>query len=60
MTFRREGGGERKKKRWSQNEEEIEEVDQFKYLDYVLQRNNNTDNHIKDTIRKAISAMKQV
>lgn len=47
MTFRR-GEGRKKRERW---DEEIE-VDRFKYLSYTLQRNNNTDRHIKETYRK--------
>jgi hypothetical protein len=59
MTFRR-AGGRRKKENWLWNGREIEEVDQFKYLGYTLQRNNRPDRHIKETVKKAISAMKQV
>jgi len=36
---------------------EIEEMDHFKYLGYTLQRNNGTDRHIKEKVRKAISAI---
>jgi len=32
-------------------------MDYFKYLGYTLQKNNGTDRHIKETVRKA---MKQV
>jgi len=32
----------------------------FKYLGYTLQRNNGTERHIKKTVRKTISAMKQI
>lgn len=42
------------------NEEEIEEVHRFKYLGYTLQRNNNMNSHMKEIVREAISAMKQV
>lgn len=59
MTFRR-GEGRKKKEQWYWNESEIEEVNHFKYLGYTLQRNNEADRHIKETVRRAISAMKQV
>jgi len=35
-------------------------VDHFKYLGYILQRNNGTDKHIKETVRKVVNAVKQV
>jgi len=54
MTFKK-GEGRRRKKQWLYNR--IEEMDHFKYLEYTLQRNNGTDRHIKEKVRKAISAI---
>lgn len=52
MTFKK-GGGRRKKERWPWKEGELEEVDHFKYLGFTLQRNNKTERHIKETVKKS-------
>lgn len=59
MTFRKEGG-RRKREQWKWKGIEIEKMDHFKYLGYMLQRNNGTDKHIREISKKAISAMKLV
>jgi len=47
MTFKK-GESRRKREQWLWNGIEIEEVDQFKYLSYTLQRNNGIERHIND------------
>lgn len=48
MTFRKRGGRRKKEQRYW-NETEIEEINHFKYIGYMLQRNNGADRHIKES-----------
>ena len=42
------------------NDESIEEVEEFKYLGYLFNRNNNPNTHIKEVYSKAITEIKTV
>nr|XP_034194024.1 uncharacterized protein LOC117610565 [Osmia lignaria] len=59
MRFRK-GAGRWKKVEWWWNGKKIEEVDQFKYLGYVFRRNGGSELQVKDRIKKAGIAMRQV
>lgn len=48
------------KRRWSWKEEEIEEVEEFKYLGYTFMKNNRDDTHIREVTKKAAGIMAQV
>jgi len=58
LIFKR-GRGKQEKTRWSWKDKEIEEVKEFKYLGYMLQRNNGPESHIRERSRKAVVAMRQ-
>lgn len=53
-------GGKRKKVEWKWMEKEIEEVQEIKYLGYMISRNNNDKKHIKELARKANAALGQI
>lgn len=48
------------KKKWKWKGKTIEEVKEFKYLGYVLQRNGGQEAHIKDRVKRAAAAMGQI
>ena len=59
MIFRK-GGGKRIKTTWHWGEEELEEVNSFKYLGYNFQANNKADLHIQELTKKGYIVMKQI
>lgn len=59
MRFKR-GGGRMKKKEWRWKEKRMEEVKEFSYLGYKLQRNGGQERQIKEKIRKTAVVMGQV
>ncbi|KMQ83071.1 hypothetical protein RF55_21022 [Lasius niger] len=48
------------RRRWKWKNEEIEEVEEFKYLGFTFKKNNKDNAHIKDVVRKAAAAMAQI
>jgi hypothetical protein len=56
----RKGGGRRKKREWRWKGEGIEEVREFSYLGYTLQRNGGQEGHIRDEVKKAAAVMGQI
>ncbi|KMQ91217.1 hypothetical protein RF55_8945 [Lasius niger] len=59
MRFRK-GGGRVGKRTWRWKGKVMEEVKEFNYLGYRLQRNGGQEAHIKERIRKAAAVMGQV
>jgi len=57
MVFNRKG--REKKESWTWNKKEIEEVQVFKYLGFVLNNSGNKE-HVKELVRKGRMAMKRV
>jgi len=53
----REGGGRFKKMDWRWKRKKLEEVKEYKYLGYTMQRNGKQDKHIKEKIAKAMAIM---
>lgn len=58
MVFEK-GRGRTKRREWKWGEEEIEEVKQMNYLDYIMQKNGAAEKHIVERMRRAMVAMKQ-
>lgn len=59
MRFRK-GGGRESKREWRWKEKRIEEVKEFRYLGYVLQKNGGQEAQVRDRGRKAAAIMGQV
>ena len=59
MRFRK-GGGRVKKRDWRWRGKKIEEVKEFKYLGYTMQRNGGQEAHIKERVKRAAVVMRQV
>ncbi|XP_043263006.1 uncharacterized protein LOC122403516 [Colletes gigas] len=59
MRFKKGGGGERKMD-WRWKGKRIEEVKEFRYLGYVFKRNGGQEAQIRDRVKKAGVAMRQV
>jgi len=59
MRFRK-GGGKIKKSDWRWKGKAIEEVKQFQYLGYTLQKNGGQEAHVKERVRRAAVVMGQV
>jgi len=59
MRFRR-GGGRMSKVNWWWKGKKIEEVKEYKYLGYVLQRNGGQEEQVKDRVGKAAAVMGQI
>lgn len=59
MRFRK-GGGRRDKRIWRWRGKVVEEVKEFRYLGYVLQRNGGQEAHVRERIRKAAMIMGRV
>ena len=59
MVFKKAGGRE-KKRQWKWEEGIMEEVKTYKYLGYVMKRNNGNEEHVKTQIGKAKRAMGKV
>lgn len=58
LMFKR-GRSAKKKEEWKWGEEDIEEVKSFKYLGYNFQKNGGTETHVRETVKKAMMAMRQ-
>jgi len=58
MVFNRKG--REKKESWTWNKKEIEEVQVFKYLGFVLSNSENYKEHVKELVRKGRMATKRV
>lgn len=56
----REGGGRMSKVNWWWKGKKIEEVKEFKYLGYTVQRNEGQERHIKERVARAATVMGQV
>ncbi|KAL6418256.1 hypothetical protein ACFW04_012239 [Cataglyphis niger] len=56
----RKGGGRERKVSWRWKGKVIEEVKEFFYLGYVMQRNGGQEAQIKDRLRKGAAVMSQV
>ena len=59
MRFRKEGGRERIVN-WRWKGKVIEEVKEFTYLGYTIQKNGGQDAHIRERLRKGAAVMSQV
>lgn len=59
MVFRK-GGGKTRQRIWKWKEENLEEVNEFKYLGYLIQRNGEPTAHINELAKKASIVMKSV
>jgi hypothetical protein len=59
MRFRR-GGGKIEKRDWRWKGRKLEEVKEFRYLGYTLQRNRGQEEHVRERIKKAAAVMGQV
>src|SRR5436190_16029940 len=59
MRFRK-GGGREKEVQWSWKGKRVEEVKQFTYLGYVVQKNGGQEGHIKERVRRGAAVMGQV
>ena len=59
LRFRR-GGGRMRRWEWRWKGKEMEEVKEFTYLGYKMQRNGGQEGHIKERIKKAAAVMGQV
>lgn len=59
MKFNK-GGGRMKEIKWRWKGKRIEEVKEFIYLGYKLQRNGGQEAHMKDKVKKAGAVIKQV
>ncbi|KAL6421353.1 hypothetical protein ACFW04_014690 [Cataglyphis niger] len=56
----RKGGGRDRKVSWRWKGKMIEEVKEFSYLDYVMQRNGGQEAQIRDRLRKSVAVMSQI
>jgi len=59
MRFKK-GGGRMKKREWSWRGKRMEEVREFRYLGYTLQRNRGQEAHIRERIKGAAAVMGEV
>jgi hypothetical protein len=50
----------RRQRVWRWGDQEIEEVDEMRYLGYILQKNGSDENHIQDRKKRATIAMKKM
>jgi len=58
LVFNRKG--REKKEKWIWNKKGIEEVQVFKYLDFMISSNGNFEKHLKELVRKGRLAAKKV
>ena len=59
MVFEREVGG-RVRRKWAMEDNEIKEVKEMTYLWYIFQKNRSTKRHVKERVRRAMLAMKNM
>jgi len=60
MLCFRKGDGRRRRVKWMWKRERIEEVSEFKYLDYVLKKNGGQDGLISELKKKGNIVMRKV
>jgi len=60
MLYSRKGGGRRGRVKWIWKGKRIEEVLEFKYLDYVLKKNGGDDRQIRELKKKGNIVMRKV
>jgi len=53
MRFRK-GGGKKRKLKWRWEGREVEEVNSYRYLGCVFQRNGKQEKQIKDKVKKGM------
>jgi len=58
LIFNRKG--REKKEEWLWNKKEIEEIQEFKYLGFIINNRGNYEEHIKELVRKGKMAAKKV
>lgn len=51
ITYFSKGGGKEKIRRWWWGEEPIEEIKEFKYLGYVMKKNNGEEGHVEERVK---------
>lgn len=56
----RKGGDRWRKVSWSWKGKRIEEIGEYKYLGYRVQRNGSQESHVEERVKKAASVMGQV
>jgi len=56
----RKGGGGMGKRDWRWKGKKVEEVNEYNYLGYTLQRNDGQEAHVKERVRKAAAVIGQV
>ena len=49
----------RRQRKWKWGEQELEEVDEMRYLGYILQKNGSDEKHIQDSKKRATVSMKK-
>ncbi|XP_043583164.1 uncharacterized protein LOC122567995, partial [Bombus pyrosoma] len=49
----------RRQRKWNWGEQELEEVEEIRYLEYILQKNGSDERHIQDRKRRAMITMKK-
>lgn len=54
------GGGRRSKTEWKWEGQKIEEVKEFKYLEYVVKTNGEQEGQIRELMKKGNVVLKQV
>ncbi|XP_072761238.1 uncharacterized protein [Anoplolepis gracilipes] len=59
MRFRRGRGGRKSKRSWRWKGKEVEEIKEYRYLGYTLQRNGRQEAQVRDRVRRAASIMGQ-
>lgn len=59
MRFKK-GEGRMKKREWRWRGKKMEEVKEFRYLGYMLQRNGGQEAHIKERIKRAAAIMGEI
>ena len=57
-SFRKKSN-KRRQRTWKWEELQLEEVDEIRYLGYILQKNGSDEKHIQDRKKRAIIAMKK-
>lgn len=60
MRLFRKGGGRLSKRDWRWKEKRIEEVKEFTYLGYTLQKNERQEAQVRNRVRRAAAVMGQV
>ncbi|EZA58505.1 hypothetical protein X777_14664 [Ooceraea biroi] len=56
----KKGRGRLNKRKWRWKRNEIEEIKEFKYLGYTIQRNGGQEAHVRERVRRAAAIMEQI